>query len=83
MAHTASIRDLRNAFPKVRKLLEEDGEVFLSEGGITRYRLTAYTPLPQQAAPAVNYWKRLLATQPRVIAAAQARALHEDNRGDR
>jgi len=33
MPAIASVRDLRYNFPKVRKLLERDGEVLLSERG--------------------------------------------------
>lgn len=83
MSATASIRDLRNHFPKVRKLVETQGEVLLSENGRTRYRLILYTEAPAQTAPAVNYWARLTAHQPVALTAAQARTLHEDNRGDR
>jgi len=83
MRAIASIRDLRNHFPKVRKLLEKDGEVVLTERGQPRYRLTAYTEGPAKAPPAVDYWARLQAYQPRPISAAEAQALHDANRGDR
>ena len=39
------IRDLRNRFPKVRRLVESHGEVILTEKGKPRYRLTLYTPV--------------------------------------
>jgi antitoxin (DNA-binding transcriptional repressor) of toxin-antitoxin stability system len=83
MSATASIRDLRNHFPKIRKLVEAGGEVLLSESGQLKYRLTLHTEPPAQAATTVNYWRRLTAHQPTAITARQARALHEDNRGDR
>ena len=83
MSATASIRDLRNHFPKVRKLVEAEGEVLLSENGRTRYRLLLHTEAPAAAAPAVDYWARLTAHQPRPLTAAQARALRDENRGDR
>lgn len=83
MPTTASVRDLRNRFPRLRKLLETEGEVLLSESGRTKYRLLAYTaPRPKAPAP-VDYLARLLSTQPKPLTAAQARTLHEDNRGDR
>ena len=41
---STSIRDLRNHFPKVRKLVETLGEVILTEKGKPRYRLTLYSP---------------------------------------
>lgn len=83
MPATASIRDLRNRFPKVRKLVEAEGEVFLSENGKTRYRLLLHTEAPARAAPAVDYWARLTTHQPTPLTPAQARSLHDDNRGDR
>jgi antitoxin (DNA-binding transcriptional repressor) of toxin-antitoxin stability system len=83
MSATASIRDLRNHFPKVRKLVETQGEVLLSENGRTRYRLVLHTETPAQATRPVDYWARLTAHQPAPLTAAQARTLLEDNRGDR
>jgi hypothetical protein len=83
MPRTATIRDLRNRFPTVRKLVETDGEVLLSEGGKIRYRLALHTPVAARVAPAVDYWARLTSYQPTAISARQAQSLHEENRGDR
>jgi hypothetical protein len=83
MPTTASVRDLRNHFPKVRKLVESEGEVLLSESGRIKYRLTLYTPPPVEAPPPVDYWARLTGYQPSPLTAAQARSLHDENRGDR
>jgi antitoxin (DNA-binding transcriptional repressor) of toxin-antitoxin stability system len=80
---TATIRDLRNHFPKVRKLLEADGEVLLTEKGKTKYRLVVHTPAKVKEPPPLDYWARLVAYQPRAMTAAQARALQEDIRGER
>jgi antitoxin (DNA-binding transcriptional repressor) of toxin-antitoxin stability system len=78
-----SIRDLRNRFPKVRKLVESHGEVILTEKGKPRYRLTLYTPDTTAAPPPVDYWARLNSYQPRAMTKAQSRALHDENRGER
>jgi antitoxin (DNA-binding transcriptional repressor) of toxin-antitoxin stability system len=84
MSVTTSIRDLRNHFPKVRKLVETEGEVLLTEKGRPRYRLTLYTPAADQTPPPVkDYLERLKRYQPRAMSVAEARALHEDNRGGR
>jgi len=80
---TASIRDLRNHFPKIRKLLDADGEVLLTEKGRVKYRLVPHSPAPAKEPPPLDYWARLLAYQPRAMSAAQARALQEDLRGER
>ena len=83
MPSTASIRDLRNHFPKVRRILEAEGEVLLTESGATKYRLTTYAVPSPQSAPSVDCWARLTASQPTPISAEAAQALHEENRGDR
>jgi antitoxin (DNA-binding transcriptional repressor) of toxin-antitoxin stability system len=80
---TATVRDLRNHFPKVRKLVLTEGEVLLTEKGEPKYRLTLYTPAPEKKAPVVDYWARLNSYQPQSLTAAQAREIHEENRGDR
>ena len=83
MPATVTVRDLRNRFPKVRKLVELEGEVLLSESGKTKYRLTLHTPRAVRKPAPVDYWARLTGYQPVAITAAQARSLHEENRGDR
>lgn len=80
---STSIRDLRNHFPKVRKLIETHGEVILTEKGKPRYRLTLYTPTATGLPPPVDYWARLKGYQSRGLTKAQARSLHDENRGDR
>jgi hypothetical protein len=81
---TSTVRDLRNHFPRVRKMVETLGEVLLTEKGKPRYRLTLYTPPGPGAAPVpVDYWARLNSYQPRAISKAQSRALRDENRGDR
>ncbi|MHB1541974.1 MAG: hypothetical protein ACYCV6_13770 [Steroidobacteraceae bacterium] len=77
------IRDLRNRFPTVRRLVESHGEVILTEKGKPRYRLTLYTPDSLAPPPPIDYWARLNSYQPRAMTKAQSRALHEENRGER
>jgi len=84
MAGSATVRDLRNRFPKVRKLVETEGEVLLTERGKARYRLTLYTAAHSaKAPPAKDYMARMKRYQPRPMSRAAAKALDEDNRGDR
>jgi antitoxin (DNA-binding transcriptional repressor) of toxin-antitoxin stability system len=80
---TATVRELRNDFPKLRKLVETEGEVLLTEKGKPKYRLTLYTPPPDQKAPPVDYWERLNSYQPDAMTEGEARTVYEDNRGDR
>jgi hypothetical protein len=83
MPPTATIRDLRNRFPQVRRILELEGEVVLTESGKARYRLTPYAPPLKKIASPIDYWARLTSYQPAPMTAAQAKELHEENRGDR
>jgi hypothetical protein len=83
MKSTASVRDLRNHFPKVRRILEEEGEVLLTESGAAKYRLIPYSAPLKKSPPAIDYWRRLTSCQPRPISAEASRALDDENRGDR
>ena len=83
MKATISVRDLRNHFPKVRKLVEMEGEVVLTENGTPRYRISLYVPDEVREAPPVDYWDRLNSYMPEALSAAEASALHDENRGDR
>jgi antitoxin (DNA-binding transcriptional repressor) of toxin-antitoxin stability system len=84
MADTATVRDLRNRFPQVKKLVEQQGEVVVTEHGTPRYRLIRFSPADRKsAAPRKDYLKRLRRHQPRPISAAAARALDDANRGER
>lgn len=84
MAVTATVRDLRNRFPTVKKLVERQGEVVVTERGTPRYRLTRYrAPDRRKAPPPKDYLARLRRHQRRPISAAMAKALHDANRGER
>lgn len=83
MTATASIRELRNRFPRIKKQLEAGAEVVLTERGKPRYRLSLYTEEPAVTPPPKNYLARLKRHQPRPLGKAASVALHEDNRGDR
>ena len=84
MAATATIRDLRNRFPTIRKLVEQEGEVVVTEHGTPRYRVTSYSPADRKRrVGSKDYLKRLRRFQPRPVSAAAAAALHRANRGER
>ena len=84
MAATATIRDLRNHFPRVKRLVDEEGEVVVTDRGAPKYRLILYVPTGRKKMPArKDYLARLRRHQPRPISAAKAAALHEANRGER
>jgi antitoxin (DNA-binding transcriptional repressor) of toxin-antitoxin stability system len=84
MKATATVRELRNQFPKVKKLAEQEGEVIVTEQGTPRYRLTPYAAAePRKRLAVKDYMARLRRHQPRPISAASARALDDANRGTR
>ena len=83
MAATATVRDLRNNFPRVRKLVETEGEVVVTEQGTPKYRLTRYVPVRAKGTRPKDYLARLRRHQPRPLTAAAARALDDANRGSR
>lgn len=80
---TATIRELRNSFPRVRKALESEGEVVITEQGTPKYRLVRYSSAPAGRARPKDYLARLKRHQPRPMSAAAAAALRDANRGDR
>ncbi|MFZ4683738.1 MAG: hypothetical protein ACOYMS_14630 [Terrimicrobiaceae bacterium] len=83
MPATATIRELRGSFPKIKRLLETEGSVIVSDYGKPRYLLTHYTPPPAGPPQEKDYMTRLKKLQPRPMSKAKATALHEENRGDR
>jgi hypothetical protein len=80
---TTTVRELRGSFPKVKKIVETEGAVVVSDHGKPKYLLTLYTPPPQRPPQRKDYIARLKKFQPRPMSAAAAKALHEENRGDR
>jgi hypothetical protein len=83
MPTTATIRQLRGAFPKVKRLVETHGSVIVSDRGQPKYLLSLYSPPSPKGAPAKDYLARLHRYQPRPLSKAEAESLHEENRGDR
>jgi antitoxin (DNA-binding transcriptional repressor) of toxin-antitoxin stability system len=81
---TATVRDLRNHFPKVKKVVESEGEVIVTEKGKPKYRLALYTPRPSEKVRlAKDHMARMKRHQPHPISAAAGKSLHDENRGDR
>jgi antitoxin (DNA-binding transcriptional repressor) of toxin-antitoxin stability system len=79
-----SVRDLRNRFATIRRLVESEGEVIVTDNATPRYRLTLYTAPGTTTKPvAKDYIERMKRHQPRPLGSQAARALDEANRGDR
>jgi len=80
---TATIRDLRTKFPKVRHLIETKGEVVVTEHGEPRFVLRLYHQQPSKKASTVDFYARLIARMPKMLTEKQSRAIDELNRGER
>jgi antitoxin (DNA-binding transcriptional repressor) of toxin-antitoxin stability system len=86
MSHMAvtTIRELRNRFPAVKRLVEAEGEVIVTDRGQPKYRLTLYTPPRSVSEPAAkDYVARLQRHQPDALSGTGAAALENENRGER
>lgn len=78
-----TVRELRGSFPRVKKIVETEGAVIVSDRGEPKYLLTLYAPPPPSASRPKDYLARLKRFQPRPMSVAAAKALHDENRGDR
>ena len=80
----ASIRQLRTEFPKVRAMIEREGEVVVTERGQAAYVLRPYqAPKKKQLkAKPFDYYARLIKRMPKPISAETERLLDAD-RDDR
>ena len=80
----AWIDRLSDLAPDQRVLIEEEGEVVVTDQGVPKYRLTPYSPPDRKPTPpSKDYLARLRRHQPRPMSATAAKALDEANRGDR
>jgi antitoxin (DNA-binding transcriptional repressor) of toxin-antitoxin stability system len=79
---TASVRQLRTEFPKVRKAILREGEVVVTERGQAAYVIRPYTQPKKKKASPIDYYSRLLTYMPKPLSAAASRAMDAD-RNDR
>lgn len=80
---TATVRDLRTQFPRLKLLVARDGEVVVTDHGKPAFVLRAYRPPAGAPEKSIDYFRRLTARQPRPLSAVAARALDEQDRGER
>ncbi len=81
---TANIRQLRTEFPKVRAMIEREGEVVVTERGQAAYVIRPYQAPKKRGRKAepFDYYARLIKRMPKPISAETERALDAD-RDDR
>ena len=81
---TATIRELRTSFPKIRARLDREGEVIITDRGKAAFVLRPYTERPKKAKPQPDYYARMMSySRGRMATQAEIDALDDANRGDR
>ncbi len=80
---TATIRDLRTRLPVVRRLLEQEGEVVVTDHGKPVLVLRAYQSRPARRAAPIDYFARLRRRMPEPLTATARRALDDADREER
>lgn len=80
---SATIRDLRTRFPKLKLLVERDGEVVITDHGRPAFLLLPYRTKAKSRVKRIDYFRRLRARQPKPLSMAASRALDEGDRGER
>jgi antitoxin (DNA-binding transcriptional repressor) of toxin-antitoxin stability system len=80
---TATVRDLRTKFPKLKAIIALEGELIVTDRGRPAYVLRAFTPKPAGRSVRIDYFARLKAKQPHPLSRAASRALDEHDRGER
>lgn len=79
---TATIRDLRTRFPRLKTLVAREGEVIVTDRGRPAYVLRSYTAR-RPYATTLDYFARLTARQPTPLPPNASRALDDVNRAER
>ena len=80
---TATIRDLRTRFPSVRRMLEQEGQLIVTDRGRPVMLLQPYRERVVRRGVRVDYFARLRRRMPKPLSAAARRALDEADRGER
>ena len=82
---TASIRQLRTEFPKVRAAIAREGEIVVTERGQAAYVIKPYVKAKKRDknSKPIDYYARLVGYMPKPLSAQASKELDELNRGDR
>jgi antitoxin (DNA-binding transcriptional repressor) of toxin-antitoxin stability system len=80
---TATIRQLRTQFPTIRRLLEQEGQVVVTERGRPVMLLRPYREPLVRPNERVDYYARLRRRMPKPLSAGVRRAWHEADRDER
>lgn len=80
---TATIRDLRTRFPRIRELLEQEGEIVVTDRGRPVIILRNYDERAVRSGARVDYYARLCRRMPKPLSRAARQALDEADRAER
>lgn len=80
---TATVRDLRTRFPRIKELIAREGEIIVTDRGRQAYLLRSYVPRRSTRGAKIDYFARLKARQPRPLSPETSRAIDQLNRGER
>jgi antitoxin (DNA-binding transcriptional repressor) of toxin-antitoxin stability system len=80
---TATIRELRTSFPRLKQVIAAEGELIVTDRGRPAYVLRSYVHRRPAKRSATDYFARLTSRQRRPLSAAASKALDDANRGDR
>ena len=84
---TATLREFLENFTAIRRRVDRHGEVVVMHRGKPFYVITRLAPRKTKRSvklpPPPDYWAHLQERQPVPLSAEQAKALHDENRGDR
>jgi antitoxin (DNA-binding transcriptional repressor) of toxin-antitoxin stability system len=79
-AHTATIRELRTDFRSVKRKIEQQGQVVITDHGEPAYLLMPLPPLPKKRLRLPDYYDRLVKRQPKALSAAATRRFWDEER---
>jgi prevent-host-death family protein len=82
-ARRATVRDLRTRFPAIRRIVEQEGEVVVTERGRPIIVLRSYERAAEVSPAAIDYYARLRARMPKALSRKVRAALDEADRGER
>ena len=77
---TATIRELRTDFRSVKRRMEEEGEVVITDHGQPAYVIKPLPRAQKQSAPLPDYYARLLKRQRTPLSLAATRQFWEEER---
>jgi antitoxin (DNA-binding transcriptional repressor) of toxin-antitoxin stability system len=80
---TATIRELRTNFRAVKRKIEQQGEVVITDNGEPAYVLKSLPRKPKERPPLPDYHARLLEQRPTPMSDQETREFWEEARGGR